>query len=294
MACRLDINTNDVVALYRAGHSAAQIEKLLSVSKTLIYARLRSAGIDAPGRRHPLDVAAIKRLYLAGESVKALAARFKVSRPAIDRRLREQGVDLRNRSASMYVRMARATPEQRAAWAEAAHDAVRGKPAKGHEKRAKTYEHRGFCNSSPQELRLIELLKAAGVEVTPQKAIGYYNCDIAIPGVAVEIFGGNWHGSGRRARRQIERTRFILNSGWDLLVILSDARSPVTPATADYIVAYAQERRANQAARREYRVIRCTGELVASGCADTENIAFIGPTTITRDKATGRYKSIPR
>ena len=51
--------------------------------------------------------------YLAGESIKSLAASQGFSRQVIYRLFKERNIPLRNRSAAMYVRMARTSPGER-------------------------------------------------------------------------------------------------------------------------------------------------------------------------------------
>jgi hypothetical protein len=65
----------------------------------------------------------------------------------------------------------------------------------------------------------------------------------------------------------------------------------VTVAVGDMDV---HEMRRKPAARREYRVVRATGETVASGCVDDDEISIEPAFTVARDSATGRYKRVPR
>ena len=128
---------------------------------------------------------------------------------------------------------------------------------------------------------------------TPQHAIGPYNCDLGAYPVAVEIFGGNWHWSGRHLLRSPERFRYILNAGWHILVLHITRRCPVTIEIADYVAAYVDETRRDPARRREYRVVGRAGELLTAGSVDDDEITIIPTFTSGRDSL-GRYKRISR
>ena len=63
--------------------------------------------------RLSVDCDNIIREYLAGKSVKQLASDIGHSRQVIYRVLRNAGITPRNRSESMYTRMAQTSPEER-------------------------------------------------------------------------------------------------------------------------------------------------------------------------------------
>ncbi len=206
----------------------------------------------------------IKR-YLAGESEKKLAAEISMSRPAFRQRLLKHGVTPRNRSEGMIARWRESTDEQRVAMTANAHASVRGKP-QSFELRARQAitRERNIANSPIVETILANVLRDNGLPVTLHKAIGKYNVDVAVnvPPIAVEIFGGGWHAYGRHAARFLERTKYLLDSGWNVVIIWLDARRyPFSLACADYVIAFADELRLNPTARGQYRVILGDGNL---------------------------------
>lgn len=286
----LPLNTGEIARRYAAGESLAGIAAIFGVNPETIRKRLDEAGIPRrprggqPGDRVKIDDAAMVTRYLAGESEKTLAAAFGVDRNGIRRRLLRAGVTPRGRSESMYVRMARTSPEERARLASAAHDAVRGKPQSFDFlcKLAAGKEGRTDGSVSPAELRLADMLREAGLTVIHQKAIGPYNADIATGTVAVEILGGSWHRSKKHGRR----LRYILDAGWDVIYIWVDGRRhPLTPDAAQYVVAHRKFREANPAAPRCYRIIRGGGQFVAEGSADGDDIPDTLPNTDRPDVA---------
>lgn len=282
------LDIDNLVRRYVAGEKQQALAEAFGVSVAVVRNRLLKAGVQMRTRsewntgaarvRLPVDDAEIARRYLAGESEKALAAALGTSRSAIRRRLDRQGVQARGRSESMYLRMAQATPEERAELASAAHGAVRGK-SKTPEfllARALGVERKGAeaGSVSPAELMLAAWLREAGLTVAHQKAVGPYNVDLATGSVAVEVLGGGWH----RSKKHRKRLRHILDAGWDVIYVWVDGRrSPLTAGAAEYVIAHLEFRDRNPAAPRCYRVIRGGGQFVAEGSADGDNLPDILP-----------------
>jgi very-short-patch-repair endonuclease len=161
---------------------------------------------------------------------------------------------------------------------------VRGKVRSEAEllQRAQSRESKGCSIASVYELQLAELLTTQGVQnITLQKAIGKYNVDLAWDSIAVEIYGGAWHNSGRHAGRFQERTHYILDSGYHLVIIwiIKSANFLLSPNAADYLIAFAESTRANPTLPSQYRVIRGTGDLLIQGCAQDNDF----PMKLTRE-----------
>ena len=232
--------------------------------------------------------------YVGGMSEFAVANKFDISRSVLTRVLNERGVERRNMKAAQAVRYSQTCPDARRAMTWAANIAARGR---GHSleekaKRARTVMARKL-HTSEAEFHLQAMLSARGIGSVMQEAIGPYNCDLGAFPVAVEVFGGGWHWHGRHLLRTSERFRYILNAGWHVLVIKTSKRIPLTETAADYITAFIQEARSNPAARREYRVIRGAGEVLAAGSADDDEITII-PTLTRGRNARGQYAAVPR
>lgn len=221
----------------------------------------------------------IIRRYQAGESENALAESFDVSRTLIRHRILEAGITPRSGSESMVIRLAGMTPEERKKFVTPAQDAARGRVHSLDEKlrRAQTREQRQ-SHTSPAELLLQRWLSDRGIESTPQKAIGPYNADIAVYPVAVEIFGGGWHASGRHASRAAERYRYILDQGWAVIVIWVDNRNhPLRVEAADYVASLIEQSRSDPSIRGKYWVIRGDGKECTAAQTDLDQIAVIPP-----------------
>jgi hypothetical protein len=87
---------------------------------------------DEPRDRKTLPDSQICARYIAGESEIALAREYNVDRRTIRKRLLENGVEPRGRSAAMFMRMKRASPEERQRIALAANVALRGTKYRRH------------------------------------------------------------------------------------------------------------------------------------------------------------------
>lgn len=210
------------------------------------------------------DIDNLVNLYATGEySVKRLSEITGFGRKAITAKLADRGVKTRSRSEAMYHRMARTSPAERKALASAAHEAVRGM-THTHEtlvKRARTNQGK-TVNVSGSERIVGEMLIGSGFEITPQLAIDKYNVDIAIhePAIAVEIFGGNWHASGRHAARHRSRVETLFNCGWHVVCIWVTRKQPITAGCVEQVVALAERIRSNEPLPREELMIGGDGE----------------------------------
>jgi hypothetical protein len=250
------------------------------------------------GKLLALDVDYIVKEYRAGRSVLDLASELGVSRNVIDKRLDQAGIERRGRSAASVTRLAKLSPADRLALASAAHAAVRGVPksfaAKVRNAIAKQSSRAGL--SDIEEMVCADL-RSCGIDPIPQLAIGPYNCDLAAWPVAVEIFGGHWHFSGRHLARTEARIRYLGDAGWHVLMLVVADRVPAYRYgvhTGDHLVAYIKQARANPSTAREYRVIDCRGQALAGGRCDDDHVTIEPAFTGGRDRTSGRYERVPR
>lgn len=231
----------------------------------------------------PPDADELVHLYLSGMSQDALATRYGVTRIPIRRALVDAGVPIRGTKEVNRRNAANRTPEQNRRITKAANAAARGRKATTaeREKVAQTRE-RKQSGVTATERYLADMLAGYGWTTTLQKAVGAYNIDVALSlvetpaTVAVEIFGGNWHGSGRHVARAPKRFRHLLDEGWPFIIVWTDFRhAPLTPAAAEHIDAFAQEVSFDPSKRREYRVIWGTGEAASPAKPKLDQIANV-------------------
>lgn len=242
-----------------------------------------------------LDLNELLLLYRSGISEQLLASSYGVSRNVIRRRLLELGVKPRAGKEATRLRWEQMTLSQRQRQTAAANRASRGKPKTFEELclRALTHQSKGLGISLTEQI-LRDMLLERGVTTIPQQAIGPYNCDLGTEPVAVECFGGNWHFTGRHARREPKRVNYLLDAGWHVLYVHINLRYPLLPAAADYIVAFYQETSSHPAMRREYCMIGGTGEVFFTGCHQSDNRPVIPPFTSRLNPTTGKYERVPR
>ena len=201
--------------------------------------------------------------YIAGKSVNKLASENGVGRFAMSRILTDEGIVLRTQSEAETAKWALMTPVQRANQVRSAHAAAKGRIASESELIAKANAREANWD---KHITIDEsnLLFALGQNITPQKAVGIYNIDLALNefSIAVEIYGGGWHASGRHFTRHFERTKYLLNLGWTVVIVWTDGRRhPFTYGTAYYIIELAEVFSARPPVLPQYHVILGDGNL---------------------------------
>lgn len=210
--------------------------------------------------------------------------------------LKKNGIALRNRSQQQFARMASYTKEEIKKLTRNANIASKYRTVSVESlcKRAKTVEKKVDFWQSDSEIILAKMLLERGIETIPQKAIGRYNCDLTSNTVAVEIFGGHWHWHGQHLARTKDRVNYILDQGWDVLMVAVNQSFPLTDEVADYIASYINSRSRNPTRPREYRVIWGAAEFTTSGRLNDENFSIEPPFTSTRDTTNGQYMTIAK
>ena len=230
------------------------------------------------------DVFDLIERHKSGESIKKIAEDTGIARKTITNRMISVGFQPRTQSESMYVRMANTTAEERARLTAAAHEAVKGRKCSINErvKRAITKQCKGGFDSRTEEI-LAHMLQERGFSVTPQKAIGIYNVDIAVNGtpVIVEIFGGGWHTSGNHLARHRKRFDYLLNSGYFPIIVWVDGtRFPLESGAADYIIACIQDIRGTKPVWSKEKMIRGNGDAFSTYRIDNNDLTgIISPNT---------------
>jgi very-short-patch-repair endonuclease len=235
--------------------------------------------VNVPAKWKPPDSDDWIEDYRAGKSVKQLADEFGIARNAVTRTLTERGVIVRDNATANRLMQADRSPEQRALWTQAAHDAARGRVNTFEEKclGALTRQRTLGIRMSPSEQLFAGWLRDRGIDTVPQLAIGPYNVDLAADPVAVEIFGGGWHGYGAHAARSAERFRYILDEGWAVIVVWSAVLYRISAQAADEVVAFVEQARCDPTLRGEYRMIRGNGHFVASGRENLDHLTRVPP-----------------
>lgn len=262
---------------YIAGVEPKVILERHGISRTALYRHLTKRGIDRSSRYADLPVNEIMTRYLAGESENALAYAFGTNRNVIRLRLTKMGVTIRGNTEANQLLAAQTPIEEHHRRIKIAQAAVMGSTRPFVElcDRARRKEI-SAAHATDEERQLASWLNERGIETTLQKAIGPYNCDIAAYSVAVEIFGGNFHAYGRHIARFSERSNYILNNGWAMLIIWCNKQGgPVTIAAADCVVSFLEETRRDPSLIGKYRMIWGNGKMIPPTSDYVENRAII-------------------
>lgn len=271
---------DNAISTYTSGRNVADCAAMCGIGRETFRQHLLRRGIPvrdraaAHTRRIPTPEGLIDD-YLGGMSVKAVSQKYGFDRNAVYRMLSEAGINGRDRSTAMTVRWQHATPEHRNAMLAAAHDAARKPQTVEHRVRiAAGREGRPF---SADEVRLADLMRDRGHMAELGVPCGKYNLDLVIAGtVAVEIFGGNWHGHGRHRERFAERSRYVLDSGYSLAIIWVNKGSyPLSVACAQHLDTLTQITRSHPSIRGQHWVIRGDGYFLAVREDDGDEVPFI-------------------
>lgn len=280
------VDIDDVYRRNQAGETLEEIVRDLGVSRGCVESRLREAGIRltnwGPRNRsnRPADDALHDLYTVQRKTTQEIADLYGVHQSTVRKWIRASSIVARTQAESLAVWYEGTTADERQRLTAAAHDAVRGETqTEEHRRKIARTRQRRYGPDGPFEEAFYRMLIGHGIEAVTQKAIGRFNVDFAAHSVAVEIFGGSWHNAGRHAARHDRRAHYILNAGWHLLIIWVEEKfgHPLTIEAADYAVSLMKLAGRNPSARREYRVIRGTGQLIISGCVNCDHFPFKPP-----------------
>ncbi|WP_156666212.1 hypothetical protein [Rhodococcus sp. HS-D2] len=268
------------VSRYLAGESVSSLSKSIGVHASIVRRALVANGVQI--RQIKIDVKnsdQIIRSYVAGKSENALAKTHDVGRSTIRRVLTANHIKIRDNAEANKLMMLTRTPEENRRNSEAAHEAARNHVHTYEEKRQRAItRERKQLHISETEKRLACMLRRRGYIVTHQKAVGVYNCDLAVENVAIEIYGGGWHAQGNHKKRSDRRFSHILSTGWNVVIVWVDIRHyPLTASAADYIAAFIEHCH-DVRMSGEYRVIRGSGTEFARG-SDNLEMLTVKPTS---------------
>jgi len=273
------IKADNFARRYKAGESVKDIAEAFGCGKTTVYRLLTVVGIVIGRDKTNPDLDAIRRLFLDGCGSHAIAKHLGVDRSTINTRLLRMGFTPKTFSQSMRRYMTNIGASGRQRMTTAAHDAVRGS-SQSDEHRCKIAATREARQTHVTRIERIclDMLVARGFDCVAQKAVGRYNVDVAItePPVAVEIFGGYWHGAGSHAAIFRKRFDFLLDSGWCPVIIWVNRDYPLEVGAIDYIVALAERLRFDKSIGRQEHVMLGNGKAASAGKNNLDYRAAVG------------------
>ena len=265
-------NIDNVCANYLGGMTPKKIGDAIGLNEKIIVRALKVAGVFESRRRViKIDISELSALYLGGESVLSLSKKYCIARSGIERRLIQCGIRIRGGSEACAISASRATAEERLRRATPAHNAVRGSKRSEADliKRAIGNEITGSRRSHLETL----VADVIGGRATFQKACGKYNIDIAIHNsIAVEVYGGGWHLSGRHAAMHNERVRYLLDSGWHVVIVwIFRNNKPLWIDALKNTISELESAYSNPSSIRQYRVIWRSGKLLSRSRDDGDD-----------------------
>lgn len=296
-----DEQVNDIIKLYTVDNiGCKKIGEIFGCGDSPIRRILTRNGIEIVDRNavkfSDIDIARIISAYDDGIGVNGIAKHLGIncSTAPIMRVVKSARGKTRNRSEQQFARMARSTPEQIAALTAAAHSANRGRVVSDDSVRKTAKGKEGKIHSrSKWEAFVLNLLNDSGLDFVISKAVNRYNIDFAVGSVAVEVFGGGWSTSNRaRIDRYITRTKDLANLGYDVLFVVLESIDDVI--TTDQLVSEINLTNSLPTERRKYRVVWGSRNGSSGFCSDINHDSFVRPFVNVRDRATGRYVSVPR
>jgi very-short-patch-repair endonuclease len=300
---RFSFNLRDLHKAYQAGEPIKSIANRIGYKgESTIWRLFKSAGFKvrtrseayADRRRFPeSEVPKMYSAYLTGESAQSIGRRYGTSHWTILKAFVRAGLRKRTQAESNFIRSSRMTPEQHRSNATAANAACRGRKASFAERSRTALTHEAFPKApSALELRVLKVLKMLNLPITREKACGIYNIDFAVGhSIAVECFGGGWHAGGRAAARHQPRVRYLIDTGFHVVIVWVDKRHDGWINALKNIIANFQKTGGNPASPRQYRVIWSDGYV---GCSrnSKDNDFPLKPTFRVSRNAEGRYYSI--
>lgn len=272
-------NANDIISLRNEGFSYPQISKKLSIPLSrvnkVIVASPSYKSVDKRGsyQKHTTEVI---DMFNNDRSVKSIALQLNCSRGAISRILKANGINPRNRSESMYTRMAQTDEKGRKELTQSAHKAIRSMDRSVFVdwsiKQALT-KGKTLSKVGEYELFVFEQLKIKGFNPIQQAPIHVYNIDILCGDTVIEVHQESSIPHNRPA--YLKRIKYLLKSGFNVFYIKWSKRTPVNSAAIDELVSFINHTSFDPSASRKYRVIRGTGELFFSGSMNGDNFSII-------------------
>lgn len=202
--------------------------------------------------RHPDSVVQeVAKLYLSGAPLKEITRRLGIHRNSIYGILERAGIQRNRQDPHMVAKRS---------------EKLRGRKRSPEvAKYAASRRQACLTQQSPEERDLKQRLSVLGLETEPQRPIGTYNCDLAAPPVAVEVWGGNWHFAKGGAAHQANRLEYLFSEGWALVVVWLVQGFALSDRAAHAVLGFVEGARQHASPAGQYWMVRGDGEPLVSG-----------------------------
>lgn len=254
----LDPHANDIIRKYSNGVTAGKLAKEYGCTVTTVTNLLKKAGVRPHLGRGELDEfvkadeARVVAMFRAGERPSVILDSLERSRSKswLYQCLHRNGCDLRGLGD----------------WRPSEETTL---------KVALMRQEGGAMNRAEQ--CVYDMLVNAGFIPEPQIALGTKNIDFLIRShaVAVEVCGRGTFYKYIRDGWMAERIRNCAKAGWHTYVLAGVDVSDFSKMGIEDLCAWLDFMKRQPAARRQYRMIRGSSELLATGCSDDNHFSFI-------------------
>jgi very-short-patch-repair endonuclease len=307
---RININIDDLISRYTAGESAKELSTAFNVSVPWIRQRIKERNAFRPYDHKVLSKEQSETLtnrYEKGETTSQLGIAYGVSGRVVCDYLKRAGVRARPVSCGFaawrknstfeersekskngsVVTYKNSTKEFRDNLTKAAHIAWTGchhtetSKINGAISRAKKAE-----SGSVNELVVAKQLTDCGIEFKHQTAIGPYNVDFTVKrtvnghvleDIVIEVTSG-WARKAVHTQNWRKRFAQIIDAGFHLYIIWLDTRTGKPPVDINFtedFISWLNILEHTPSLRRQYRVFWRSCKVIASGCADADEIAAV-------------------
>jgi hypothetical protein len=130
----------------------------------------------------------------------------------------------------------------------------------------------------PTESLVIDILCKNGISnITPQKAIGIYSCDLVIdnPRIAVECVCRGTASLYFKEGRATDKIKKFSKLGWHVYFLVAQDIGDVSFFGINDLIAWINFIKIAPTLRRQYRVFRCGTDLLACGCCDDDKLPSV-------------------
>lgn len=256
---------NKSIQLVRDGFSVSTACKETGISISVLRRAIKQFEVKTPESIAKEKLDSISKdmisMYQNGESENSVAKHFNVSRNVVRRYIKEFEIKPRTQSEAEALKWSKMTEEQRNAQVKPAHDSVRGvkKTEAAKIALAKARERIKYNSLiGPGEIELVQLLNDRGIKNVHQKAIKFYNVDIAVGNIAVELTLDRSRYTSFNPK-EIKRAKNLLECGYYTLAVQFDKESTLI-ACGDDIIAAIDEMSRLEPFTSEYWVVSCRSQ----------------------------------
>lgn len=184
-------------------------------------------------------------------------------------------IHIRNGSEANIIRFKDSTIDEKRQIVKKANEAMRKLPHSFHHESAikqAISKENSLSKTGQFERDTIDYLTKLGFKCIPQKSFDAYNIDIAVGNVAVEIHVNSGHPHNNPYFRN--RIIKLLKGGWNVFYI-KITKQGFNECSLKQLVSFIQFSGKYPTSCRKYGVVRGTGEIIAVGQLNENDITFI-------------------